>query len=69
VLRAFVDDDSADLSATMKALDSRLKGIERWAGMLEKLAPRRPGTAPQQDVAPIDPVLDDAENANSQPLL
>jgi AcrR family transcriptional regulator len=68
VLRHFVDDDSPDLAATMKALDSRLKGIERWAEMLEKFTPQRPGIAAQQDVAPVNPVLDDAENANSQPL-
>ncbi len=69
VLRAFVDDDSPDLSATMKALDGRLKSIERWAEMLERFTPKRRDTAPQQDLAKSDPVVDDVENANSQSLL
>lgn len=69
VLRRFLDDDSADLSATMKALDSRLKGIERWAQTLERFAPSRAKPpAPQQDVAPTNPILEDPENANAQPL-
>ncbi len=69
VLRAFVDDDSADLSATMKALDGRLKSIERWAEMLERFTPKRPGRAVQQDVSTGNPVVDDPENVNSQPVL
>ncbi len=68
VLRRFLDDDSPDLSVTMKALDSRLKGIERWAQTLERFSPRRAGSAPQQDAAPSNPILEDPENANAQPL-
>jgi AcrR family transcriptional regulator len=36
VLNAFDQDDSADLSKTMSALDSRLKTAERWAQTFEK---------------------------------
>lgn len=36
VSRAFEDDESADLSKTMAALDGRLKTAERWAQSLEK---------------------------------
>jgi hypothetical protein len=68
VLRHFLDDDSPDLAATMKALDSRLKGIERWAQTLERFTPLRARPAPQQDVAPPDPIAEDPENANAQPL-
>jgi AcrR family transcriptional regulator len=69
VLRAFVDDDSPDLSATMKALDSRLKTIERWAGMLDRYSPKTRPAASPVDAPVIDPVADDVENANSQPLV
>jgi AcrR family transcriptional regulator len=44
VSRVFEQDDTADLSKTMAALDSRLKGAERWAQVIEKytvLPPRR----------------------------
>ena len=37
VSRVFEDDDTADLSKTMAALDSRLKGAERWAQRLDKI--------------------------------
>jgi len=69
VLRAFVDDDSPDLSATMKALDSRLKSIERWAGMLDRYSPKTRPAASPVDAPVIDPVAEDVENANSQPLV
>jgi AcrR family transcriptional regulator len=36
VSRAFDGDDTADLSKTMAALDSRLKTAERWAQLFEK---------------------------------
>jgi AcrR family transcriptional regulator len=36
VLRVFERDESADLSKTMAALDSRLKTAERWAQQFEK---------------------------------
>lgn len=68
VLRHFLADDSPDLSATMKALDSRLKGIERWAQTLDRFTPQRSRPAPQQDVAPADPIVKDPENANAQPM-
>jgi AcrR family transcriptional regulator len=68
VLRVFVDDDTPDLSATMKALDSRLKSIERWAEMLERITPQPRTAALQQDAAVANPVVDDPENANAQPL-
>jgi AcrR family transcriptional regulator len=43
VSRVFEQDDTADLSKTMAALDSRLKGVERWAQAIEKykVLPRR----------------------------
>ena len=37
VSRVFEDDETADLSKTMAALDSRLKGAERWAQRLDKI--------------------------------
>jgi len=36
VSRAFDKDDTADLSKTMAALDSRLKTAERWTQLFEK---------------------------------
>lgn len=36
VSRVFESDDTADLSKTMAALDSRLKGAERWAQRLDR---------------------------------
>jgi AcrR family transcriptional regulator len=38
VSRIFEADETADLSKTMAALDSRLKGAERWAQTIEKYA-------------------------------
>jgi AcrR family transcriptional regulator len=49
VSRVFDKDDSADLSKTMAALDSRLKTAEKWAQTFDKYTdfrPRRPETAP-----------------------
>jgi AcrR family transcriptional regulator len=49
VSRVFDKDDSADLSKTMAALDSRLKTAERWAQTIDKYTDfrtRRPETAP-----------------------
>lgn len=37
VSRVFENDDTADLSKTMAALDSRLKAAERWAQRLDKI--------------------------------
>jgi AcrR family transcriptional regulator len=49
VSRVFDKDDSADLSKTMAALDSRLKTAEKWAQTFDKYTyfrVRRPDTAP-----------------------
>jgi hypothetical protein len=49
VSRVFDKDDSADLSKTMAALDSRLKTAEKWAQTLDKYTnfrARRAETAP-----------------------
>ena len=49
VSRVFDKDDSADLSKTMAALDSRLKTAEKWAQTFDKYTnfrARRPETAP-----------------------
>jgi AcrR family transcriptional regulator len=49
VSRVFDKDDSADLSKTMAALDSRLKTAEKWAQTFDKFTDsrsRRPETAP-----------------------
>jgi AcrR family transcriptional regulator len=47
VSRVFDGDDSADLSKTMAALDSRLKTAERWAQLVDKYTkyPSRQGRA------------------------
>lgn len=44
VSRVFDRDDSADLSKTMAALDSRLKTAERWAQTFDKYRVSRPET-------------------------
>jgi AcrR family transcriptional regulator len=69
VLRAFVDDESPDLSATMKALDGRLKSIERWASMLDRYTSRPTPEPARPDTPVTNPVVDDVENANSQPIV
>ena len=51
-LRAFLDDDSEDLSATMKVLDGRLRQAERLAPLLERLDPS-PRTATTVGAAPM----------------
>ncbi|MBP2294523.1 TetR family transcriptional regulator [Azospirillum rugosum] len=55
VMRVFLDDDTADLSRTMAALDAELRRAERWAGTLRR-RPRR-----SQPVEPpagaIDPAI------------
>ena len=43
VSRVFDSDDSADLSKTMAALDSRLKTAERWAQTFDKYKVSKPG--------------------------
>ncbi|QCN96988.1 TetR/AcrR family transcriptional regulator (plasmid) [Azospirillum argentinense] len=48
VMRVFLEDDSADLSRTMAALDSELRRAERWAGALR----RRSGRASPTDSPP-----------------
>lgn len=40
VMRVFLEDDSADLSRTMAALDSELRRAERWAGALRRRSGR-----------------------------
>jgi AcrR family transcriptional regulator len=40
VARVFDRDDTADLSKTMAALDSRLKTAEKWSQLFERHAPR-----------------------------
>ena len=47
-LRAWKDDDSADLSVTMAALDKALDQAEKWAGSL----PGGRGAPPPDDAAP-----------------
>ncbi|KAA0685894.1 TetR/AcrR family transcriptional regulator [Azospirillum brasilense] len=51
VMRVFLEDDSADLSRTMAALDSELRRAERWAGALRRRSGRasfsESQTAPQ----------------------
>ncbi|MFZ5780729.1 MAG: TetR family transcriptional regulator [Pseudomonadota bacterium] len=41
VARTFERDESADLSKTMAALDSRLKTVERWAQLFDRYVKRR----------------------------
>ncbi|AIB13620.1 hypothetical protein ABAZ39_16925 (plasmid) [Azospirillum argentinense] len=51
VMRVFLEDDSADLSRTMAALDSELRRAERWAGALRRRSGRASPTEsppPQQ---------------------
>jgi len=53
VLRLWLNDDSADQSKTMAALDHRLKRAERWAQSLDRLSPsarRRRRAAAAADV-------------------
>ncbi len=45
VSRAFDGDETADLSKTMAALDSRLKMAERWSQLFEKYS--RPAASPR----------------------
>ncbi len=47
VMRVFLDDDSADLSRTMAALDSELRRAERWAGALRRRSGRASPSEPQ----------------------
>ncbi|MFI5034394.1 MAG: TetR family transcriptional regulator [Reyranellales bacterium] len=51
VSRVFDGDDSADLSKTMAALDSRLKTAERWAQTFEryKVSRREPVSEPRTE--------------------
>jgi hypothetical protein len=49
VSRAFDRDDSADLSKTMAALDSRLKTAERWTQLFEKYTVYREKRAERAD--------------------
>ena len=51
-LRAFLDDDSEDLSATMKILDGRLRQAERVAPLLDRLDPL-PRTAAKSAASPM----------------
>jgi len=60
VLRVWLNDDSADQSRTMAALDHRLKRAERWAQSVDrfgKFARRRgrAGRAPEVPEAPPEP--------------
>jgi AcrR family transcriptional regulator len=45
VARVFDRDDTADLSKTMAALDSRLKTAERWSQLFEKYTTSKPAKA------------------------
>jgi len=64
VLRSFVDDNTADLAATMKALDGRLKQVERVAPLLDRFdhlprtAAKHVGNLIQQDSSKM-PTRDD----------
>jgi len=49
VSRAFDKDDTADLSKTMAALDSRLKTAERWTQLFEKYTVSREKRAERAD--------------------
>ena len=49
VSRVFENDDSADLSKTMAALDGRLKRAENWAQRLEKFTQTKSDTSPAPD--------------------
>lgn len=55
VLCQFIEDDTADLAATMKALDTRLKQVERFAPLLDRFdhlsrtAANQPGGSTRQD--------------------
>jgi len=51
VSRVFDGDDSADLSQTMAALDSRLKTAERWAQTIERygVSRREPASEPRPE--------------------
>ena len=46
VSRVFETDETADLSKTMAALDSRLKNAERWGQRLDKIGKKDPPPAP-----------------------
>lgn len=52
VLRHFVDDESEDLSATMKALDTRLRQAAPMASFLDRLE-RLPRTAAKSGATPM----------------
>ncbi|MBP2298662.1 TetR family transcriptional regulator [Azospirillum picis] len=45
VMRVFLDDDSADLSRTMAALDNALRGAERWGATFCRWTGRRRAAA------------------------
>jgi AcrR family transcriptional regulator len=49
VWRVFDGDESADLSKTMAALDSRLKTAERWAQVFEKYAKKTETRKPPEE--------------------
>ena len=57
VMRVFLDDDTADLSRTMAALDAELRRAERWAGALRRRPRRARNPEPPQDPAAIDPAI------------
>jgi len=49
VSRVYDKDETADLSKTMAALDSRLKMAERWAQLFEKYSKSPESTKPQNE--------------------
>jgi AcrR family transcriptional regulator len=49
VSRVYDKDDTTDLSKTMAALDSRLKGAERWAQLFEKYVKYPAASKPQNE--------------------
>jgi hypothetical protein len=62
VLRQFLDDQSVDLAATMKALDERLKQAEGFARLLDRFDPV-PRTAAKQASSPM------LQNSADEPVL
>jgi AcrR family transcriptional regulator len=60
VLRVWLNDDSADLSKTMAALDHRLKRAERWAQSLDRMGKsmRRARPAGAPPAAPSEPAAE-----------
>ncbi|MGE0657862.1 MAG: TetR/AcrR family transcriptional regulator [Reyranellaceae bacterium] len=67
VLRNFLDDDSEDLSATMKALDTRLRQAAPLASLLGGLE-RLPRTAAKSSVSPMHENRSEASSISSDAI-